>query len=208
MIPAVIYAAKSTEDKRGSIPTQLEDCRALASREGWVVVDELQDEGFSAYSGNRGPGLEGAKELAVAAAMEHGKCILVAQHSDRLARGAGDAPDAADHLIEIFYWASRHHVRLWTVEEGELDPIRAFMSGMRNTSQECCHPSRSRSSQAARATGRPGVAGLPREEEGDGRRAGDHDAGGGPEVLAHHGTCLPNDRRGLLAGRDCPHLQR
>ncbi len=32
---AVIYAAKSTEDKHGSIPTQLEDCRALAERHGW-----------------------------------------------------------------------------------------------------------------------------------------------------------------------------
>ncbi len=37
--PAVIYAAKSTEDKHGSIPTQIEDCRALAAREGWEVVD-------------------------------------------------------------------------------------------------------------------------------------------------------------------------
>lgn len=44
------------EDKRGSIETQLEDCRA--GREGWDIVGEFQDEGFSAYSGNRGPGLE------------------------------------------------------------------------------------------------------------------------------------------------------
>lgn len=28
---AIIYAAKSTEDKLGSIPTQLADCRALAT---------------------------------------------------------------------------------------------------------------------------------------------------------------------------------
>ena len=55
--PAVIYAAKSTEDKHGSIGTQLEDCRALAERNGFEVVGEFTDEAFSAYSGNRGPGL-------------------------------------------------------------------------------------------------------------------------------------------------------
>ena len=33
--PAVLYAAKSTEDTRGSIPTQLDDGRDMAEREGW-----------------------------------------------------------------------------------------------------------------------------------------------------------------------------
>ena len=32
-IPAVVYAAKSSADERGSIQTQLADCRALAERE-------------------------------------------------------------------------------------------------------------------------------------------------------------------------------
>ena len=31
--PAILYAAKSTEDIHGSIPTQLEDGRKLAERE-------------------------------------------------------------------------------------------------------------------------------------------------------------------------------
>ena len=48
-IPAVIYAAKSTEDTRGSIPTQLADCRKMAEREGWQIVDEYQDEAASAW---------------------------------------------------------------------------------------------------------------------------------------------------------------
>jgi hypothetical protein len=39
----MIYAAKSTEDKHGSIPTQLEDCRQMAEREGWTVVGEFHD---------------------------------------------------------------------------------------------------------------------------------------------------------------------
>ena len=46
MIPAVIYAAKSTEDKHGSIPTQLADCRTMAEREGWTIVGEFSDEAF------------------------------------------------------------------------------------------------------------------------------------------------------------------
>jgi hypothetical protein len=41
---AVVYAAKSTEDKHGSIPTQLEDCRRRAEREGWQIVAEFSDD--------------------------------------------------------------------------------------------------------------------------------------------------------------------
>jgi DNA invertase Pin-like site-specific DNA recombinase len=131
-VPAVIYAAKSTEDKHGSIPTQLEDCRALAKREGWTVVGEYSDEGFSAYSGNRGPDLEAAKTHAARAAKETGtKAILVAQHSDRFARGAGDEPGAADHLAEVWFVMRRQNVELWTLR-GHLDGIYAFMEGERN----------------------------------------------------------------------------
>jgi DNA invertase Pin-like site-specific DNA recombinase len=91
MSPAVIYAAKSTEDKHGSIPTQIADCEALAKREGLdVVAEPYHDEGFLAYKGNRGPGL--AKARAHAAELG---AVLIVQHSDRLARGAGDAPGAA-----------------------------------------------------------------------------------------------------------------
>jgi hypothetical protein len=49
----VLYAAKSTEDKHASIPTQLEDGRRLAVEQSWEIVGEFQDERFSAYSGNR-----------------------------------------------------------------------------------------------------------------------------------------------------------
>jgi site-specific DNA recombinase len=130
---AVLYAAKSTEDKRGSIPTQLDECRAMAEREGWKIVAEFQDEGFSAYSGNRGPGLERARELAAEV-----KGVLVAQHSDRLARGAGDAPGAAEHLVEVLMWANRHQVVLRTVQDDFFHDPRtnvqmAAMMGQRNT---------------------------------------------------------------------------
>src|SRR4051794_9763281 len=83
--PAVTYAAKSTEDKRGSIPTQLEDCRALAVREVLEVVAEFKDEAVSAFKGSRGRGLEQAMAQCERLAAEHGTCALVVQHSDRLA---------------------------------------------------------------------------------------------------------------------------
>ncbi|HEX5923639.1 MAG TPA: recombinase family protein, partial [Baekduia sp.] len=72
----MIYAAKSTEDRHGSVPTQLADCRAMADSEGWCVVDEYRDEGFSAYHGNRGPGLVAAREQAARVAADQGSCVL------------------------------------------------------------------------------------------------------------------------------------
>jgi DNA invertase Pin-like site-specific DNA recombinase len=128
---AVLYAAKSTEDRHGSIGTQLADCRALAEREGWAVVGEYSDEGFSAYHGNRGDGLARAKAAAVANA----PCLLVVQDLDRLARGAGDAPDAADHLGELFFAMRRQRVTLWSVRTGEVDSLRAVMEGERSHSE-------------------------------------------------------------------------
>ena len=115
---AVIYAAKSTQDKRASIPTQLSDCREMAEAEGWEVVAEYQDEGFSAYSGNRGPGLASALARAAKAAEDTGEvCMLVAQHSDRFSRGAGDRPGAAQALIEIWHAERRRNVHLRSAED-------------------------------------------------------------------------------------------
>ena len=135
-IPAVIYAAKSTEDKHGSIPTQLEDCRRQA--EDRDLVRDFQDEGFSGYSGNRGPGLEQARKVAAQTAAERGTCELWAQHSDRFARGPGDKPGAAEHLVEILMWANRHNVVLRTVQDDFFADPRtnvqmAAMMGQRNT---------------------------------------------------------------------------
>ena len=134
----VIYAAKSTEDKRGSIPDQIEDCRALAEREGWEIIGEGEDfvdEKFTAVSGNRGPGLERAKGLAIATAAERGSRVLVAQDADRFARGAGDAPGAADHLGEVYFAMKRQRVTLWSVRSGQLDLLRAALEGERSTGE-------------------------------------------------------------------------
>jgi hypothetical protein len=90
---AVLYAAKSTEDKHGSIPDQLNDGRKLASERDLDAVAEYSDEAASAYHGDRGPGLE----RAMAHCQQIAPCALIVQHSDRLARG--DAKQAR-HLIE------------------------------------------------------------------------------------------------------------
>src|SRR4051812_32349942 len=102
--PAVIYAAKSTQDRHDSIPEQIGDCEAMAAEQGWTIVGTFSDEGFSAYSGNRGPGLEKAKPRAADAAAEHGTtAVLVAQAHDRFARGSGDRPGAPMSLGEVWH---------------------------------------------------------------------------------------------------------
>jgi hypothetical protein len=45
---AIVYAAKSTADEKGSIPTQLSDGRERAGRGGWSVAGEYKDEAKSA----------------------------------------------------------------------------------------------------------------------------------------------------------------
>jgi DNA invertase Pin-like site-specific DNA recombinase len=148
IIPCVCYSAKSTLDPHGSIPTQIEDVKRMAEREGWTIIadpEQTSDENKSAWHGNRGRGLELAKRLAIAAAGKHGRCILVAQDADRFARGAGDAPGAADHLAELFFAMRRQGVELWTVRSYKLDPMRAVMEGERATDES------SRKSQAVTA---------------------------------------------------------
>jgi DNA invertase Pin-like site-specific DNA recombinase len=130
-VSAVIYAAKSTEDTRGSIATQLADCREMAAREGWSVVETYQDEGVSAFSSSRGPGLAAAKQRAAQLAVENGASVLVVQHSDRLARGDGET---ADHLGEVYFWAKRAHVGLHSVQDDAnfASVIYAALIGERN----------------------------------------------------------------------------
>lgn len=131
-LPAVVYAAKSTEDVRGSIPTQIADCREQITREGGrVVVGEEQDEGISGYRSSRGPGLERAKLRACEAARGHGAAELWVQHSDRIARGDGRT---ADHLAEVFFAMRKAGVRLRSVQDDANleDVIRVALIGERN----------------------------------------------------------------------------
>ncbi|HVM46276.1 MAG TPA: recombinase family protein [Candidatus Thermoplasmatota archaeon] len=125
---AVVYAAKSTTDDRGSIPTQLSDGRTLAERDGLTVVGEYSDEAASAFHGNRGPGLARAKAHA-----ERIGAALVVQHSDRLARGDGAT---AEHLVELVLWARRAGVTLRSVQDPQtfdsMGLVYAALMGDRN----------------------------------------------------------------------------
>src|SRR4051794_24894327 len=148
---AVIYAAKSTDDKRGSLDTQVDDCRALADREKWEVIGlerGFRDEAKSAYRGNRGDDL--ARAMAHA---ERERCALIVQHSDRLARGDGDQ---ARHLVEIVLWARKRGVRLMSVQDPQtfdgMGYVYAALMGDRN------HDDSARKSKAV-------TAGLKRRAE-------------------------------------------
>jgi DNA invertase Pin-like site-specific DNA recombinase len=128
---AILYAAKSTEDKHGSIPDQLNDGRKLASERDLDAVAEYSDEAASAYHGDRGPGLV----RAMAHCEQIAPCALIVQHSDRLARG--DAKQAR-HLIEIVLWAIKNDVALLSVQDpemlsgGEMGLLMGVIGGMRN----------------------------------------------------------------------------
>jgi DNA invertase Pin-like site-specific DNA recombinase len=128
---AVVYAAKSTADEKGSIPTQLSDGRERAGRGGWSVAGEYKDEAKSAHHGSRGPGLE----EAMAHAERIAPCVFIVQHSDRLARGDGKQ---ARHLVEIVLWAIKHDVQLLSVQDpemlagGDMALLMGTIGGMRN----------------------------------------------------------------------------
>ncbi len=124
--PCVIYAAKSTKDERGSIPTQHADCRAAAEAEGQTVVGEYKDENASAFKGNRGGDLALAKEHAIRIGAQ-----FWVQHSDRVARGDGIT---ADHLAEVWFALRRHGVRMRSVQDDHNleDAIRVVLIGERN----------------------------------------------------------------------------
>ncbi|HVA19892.1 MAG TPA: recombinase family protein, partial [Solirubrobacteraceae bacterium] len=128
---AIIYAAKSTKDPKGSIGTQLDDGRALAEREGYAVAGEYQDEAKSAYSGSRGGGLVKAREHAAALAAEGREVALIVQHTDRLARGDGKK---AQHLAEIVFWARKADVTIRSVQDDYTTEnlIMAVVMGERN----------------------------------------------------------------------------
>jgi DNA invertase Pin-like site-specific DNA recombinase len=108
----------------------LDDCRTMAEREGWTIAGEFKDEAFSAWSGDRGPGLAAAREKAAKLA-EQGRCVLLCQHSDRLARGDGRK---AQHLGELYFWATKANVEFRSVQDDSTftNPLLAFAMGERN----------------------------------------------------------------------------
>jgi hypothetical protein len=131
-VRCVVYAAKSSEDRRGSIPDQLRECREQIARDpDRIVADEYVDERRSAFSGNRGPGLVDAMQHAEELVAEHGEAELWVQHSDRLARGDGIR---ARHAVEIALWALKRGVTVRCVQDPDTfrDLLYAVVTGQRN----------------------------------------------------------------------------
>ncbi len=127
-----MYAAKSTEDKRGSIPTQLADClEAVEAAGGRTVAGEYTDEAVSAYSGNRGLGLANAMRQVAELAGLYPAAELWVQHSDRLARGDGKT---ARHVVELALWASKAEVTIRSLQNPDTfrDLLYAVVTGQRN----------------------------------------------------------------------------
>jgi DNA invertase Pin-like site-specific DNA recombinase len=132
LIRCVTYAAKSTQDLRGSIPAQLLDCQEALDRAGdRLLVAEYSDEAASAFHGDRGPGLADAMHQAELLAREHPTVELWAQHSDRLARGDGRT---ARHAVEIALWALKRGIRIRTIQDPDTfrDLLYAVVTGQRN----------------------------------------------------------------------------
>lgn len=123
---AVLYAAKSTVDKRGSIPTQLEDVRTKAAELELTVIAEFFDEDESGYHQDRGPKLAAALDLA-----ETEQAAIVVQHTDRLCRGDGVK---ARHLAELYFWSQKAGVPIRSVEDDSTfeNPVMAVVMGERN----------------------------------------------------------------------------
>ncbi|HWA55239.1 MAG TPA: recombinase family protein [Solirubrobacterales bacterium] len=178
MRPAILYAAKSTADTNVSIPAQLREGRELAEAEGRSVVAEFKDENKSAFTGDRGPELAKAREVAEELAREHGECALIVQHSDRLARGDGIQ---AAHLVEYALWAIKSRVKILSKHDPDTfahdDLIYPVLTGHRN------HEDSKRKSQAVQG--------------GIGRRVRDKGlaTGGGRR---RYGYRWADDRSGLL----------
>ena len=123
---AILYAAKSSPDERESIPDQLKEARKWAEEQGFEVIAEYSEENVSAYKGDRG--------VELAKALEHAErtgATLIAQHSDRLARG--DAKQAR-HLVEIALWAIKADVRVHCLQDPNTfeNLVMAAVMGDRN----------------------------------------------------------------------------
>lgn len=201
--PAVIYAAKSTTDKRDSIGTQLADCHGAIASEGRRFLSEHRDEHKSAYKGDRGPGLTAAVAAAIAAAEEFGEAELWVQHSDRLARGSGKKGEAR-HLAALYFECLAAGVQLRSVEDDDnlRDAIRAVLIGERNhedskRKSEATAKGKRRTAERGEWTGGivpDGYVKLPRNEGEPRRLALD------PERAAVQKRVLEHGLRGLTSG--------
>lgn len=111
-VKAAIYV-RISRDKEGQglgVDRQKDDCRALADRLGWEVVEVYADNDISAYSGKVRPQYRAMFEDVKAGRIG----AVIAWHPDRLYRRAVD-------LEEIVNLAEAHHLQIATVTSGNVD---------------------------------------------------------------------------------------
>ena len=110
--PSFVYV-RISEDREGAglgVQRQEADCRELADRLGWTVVDVLVDNDVSAYSGKPRPAY---RELL--RRLENGEASgVLVWHTDRLHR----SPAELEHYVDL---CERHKVATQTVKAGPLD---------------------------------------------------------------------------------------
>ncbi|HVB69900.1 MAG TPA: recombinase family protein [Acidimicrobiales bacterium] len=110
MSTSVVYVRVSTEDQVEFSPdAQAKRCRDLAQLKGLGPVTVLADEGWSGKNLDR-PAVRELLSLVEAGAVSN----LVIWRWDRLSRDQGDFAT----LVKLF---DRHHVKVHSVNEGELD---------------------------------------------------------------------------------------
>jgi site-specific DNA recombinase len=81
---AILYARVSTDEQARSgysLAQQLEALRAYAAREGYEILEEIEDKGYSGANLAR-PGLDRVRDLVAAGDVD----VVLAQDRDRLAR--------------------------------------------------------------------------------------------------------------------------
>lgn len=87
MLRAVIYT-RISDDRHGGagVGRQLADCEQLCGQRSWEVVERIEDNDRSAYSGKARPGYEKLLGLVAGGDVD----VVVAWHSDRLWRSVLD----------------------------------------------------------------------------------------------------------------------
>lgn len=108
----MIYT-RISQDREGAglgVDRQSEDCKALALKLGWTVVDTFVDDDVSAYSGKPRPAYRRMLE-----ALREGKATaVICWHTDRLHR----SPRELEEYVDL---CERQGITTQTVQAGELD---------------------------------------------------------------------------------------
>ncbi|WP_240637656.1 recombinase family protein [Paracoccus aestuarii] len=115
----MIYARYSSDlQSASSIEDQIRVCRQLCAKQGWVVVDTVEDRAISGASHLR-PGFQRLHEAA-----RDGVCdVIVAEALDRLSRDQ-------EHLAGLYKRLAYHGVKIVTRSEGEIDEMRISFGGL------------------------------------------------------------------------------